>query len=103
MSSELFRGKMTKMETYLVDERKTEIEMATITGSSRIDAIGVISARNLTNPHLVVKFVAGGTYLYRKVPTEKIDALLQAESVGKYFGAYIQNKYSFVKIFPSVK
>ena len=39
-----------------------------------------------------------GTYVYKDVPKEKYDALLKAESKGKYLCANIKGNYDFERI-----
>lgn len=46
---------------------------------------------------LGIKFVGGGTYHYSNVPQETFDALMRAESVGKYFGSNIRGKFAYDK------
>jgi hypothetical protein len=57
--------------------------------SSNIEAIGYDHENN----DLHIKFIGGKTYIYEKVVLSVYDELMTAESVGKYFSAYIKNKY----------
>lgn len=51
-----------------------------------------------TTSTLKVRFKTGGEYHYKNVPKKEHDALLSAESVGKYFIKNIKNSYNFNKI-----
>ena len=42
---------------------------------------------------LAVQFRGGKTYHYDNVPTEVVDAMGKAESLGKFIGAHIRGKY----------
>jgi hypothetical protein len=42
---------------------------------------------------LVIQFRGGKTYHYDKVPTEVVDAMNKAESVGKFIGSHIRGKF----------
>ncbi len=44
---------------------------------------------------LTAEFLAGGIYQYRGVPRAKYEALLQAESKGRYFNANIRDHYDY--------
>ncbi len=55
--------------------------------SSNIAAIGYEGDK------LEIQFNNGRTYRYHEVPQEVADALLNADSVGKYFAAHIKNQY----------
>lgn len=50
------------------------------------------------NGTLWVRFKNGGTYTYAKVPKSVHDALMRAESKGKYFIAHVKNVYEYAKI-----
>ena len=47
---------------------------------------------------LEVEFTTGSIYQYHCVPQEEFDAMINAASKGKYFGANIRNKSTFVKL-----
>jgi hypothetical protein len=61
--------------------------------SSQIAAVGFDSAENI----LAVQFKRGGLYFYHDVPREKFDALMQAESVGKFHAQHIKLAHRFTK------
>ena len=61
--------------------------------SSQIASVGHDSETNT----LHVEFKGGGTYEYDGVPEEVFFNLLQAESVGQYFGKSVRGKYKFTK------
>ena len=42
---------------------------------------------------LVIEFRSGGVYEYRRVPYSEYARLMNASSHGKYFHAYIKNRY----------
>lgn len=42
---------------------------------------------------LAVQFRGGKTYHYDNVPTEVVDAMGKAESVGKFIGAHVRGKF----------
>jgi len=62
--------------------------------SSNISHVGYDETKGI----LVVKFKAGATYEYDKVPVLEFQNLLKAESIGKYFSSKIRNKYVTRKI-----
>lgn len=43
--------------------------------------------------HLVVTFKNGARWQYRDVPADIVDAMLHAESIGRYFGQNIRSQY----------
>ena len=47
---------------------------------------------------LEIEFTNGGTYQYFDVPQSAYDGLMTAPSHGKFFHAYIRNKYRYTKI-----
>jgi len=47
---------------------------------------------------LEIEFTNGRIYQYDGVELEKAEALINAESVGKFFFANIKNKYQFFEI-----
>jgi hypothetical protein len=47
---------------------------------------------------LTLGFNAGGYYDYLDVPKEICDGIIAAESKGKYYHAYIKNKFIYNKI-----
>ena len=55
--------------------------------SSNIHSIGYMAGL------LVVRFQNSGTYLYRDVPKELVAELLNASSCGRFFNAYIRDRY----------
>lgn len=69
------------------------MERKTITSTS-IREIGYDSDSQL----LEITFHRGGSYEYSGVPQDEYDAFMAAESQGKYFHAYIKNKYPTTKI-----
>lgn len=75
-------------------ETATEVQIAyqPVT-SSQIAACGYDARLQV----LGVKFVGGGTYHYSDVPQGVFDALVKAESAGKYFGANIRGKFAYDK------
>lgn len=62
--------------------------------SSNISSIGY----DHTTQTLEIEFKGGGVYSYPDVPKEKADALMNAESVGKYFHAHIRNSHPHTKL-----
>lgn len=67
-------------------EATMEIELKEVQ-SSNITHIGYDAATQT----LIVKFKGSGKYSYAPVPQEKFDALMLAESKGKYFAAEIRS------------
>jgi hypothetical protein len=62
--------------------------------SSMIRSIGY----NMESSTLEIDFLKGGLYNYADVPQGVYDALMGAESHGKYFLANIKNTYSTSKL-----
>ena len=50
------------------------------------------------NKTIEVEFVEGGIYRYFDVPKEIYEALLKAESKGRFYVAEIRDKYMYEKI-----
>lgn len=61
--------------------------------SSELASVGYDEASHV----LEVEFVAGGTYRYGGVPLEVYDALMAADSLGRYFNAHIRGHYLYAK------
>jgi hypothetical protein len=53
---------------------------------------------DLENWELTLSFVKGGNYRYREVPPETWEAMVEAESVGKFFNKEIRSKFDYQKI-----
>ena len=70
------------------------MERIEIPESSNIESIGY----NPNSDVLEIKFRSGGLYWFQECPQEIYDALMAAESKGKYFGQHIKGKYQCVKI-----
>ena len=47
---------------------------------------------------LEVTFKNGATYAYSRVPASEHDALMRADSHGKYLNAYIKPRYAATKL-----
>ena len=47
---------------------------------------------------LTIEFHSGGVYEYYHVPPSEYDGLMNARSHGKYFHAYIKNRFSCRRI-----
>jgi hypothetical protein len=47
---------------------------------------------------LELEFCSGALYQYFEVPEEEHQALLSAESKGRYFGFHIRNQYRFERL-----
>lgn len=59
--------------------------------SSNIKSIGY----DADSKTLEVEFIGGRLYQYRNVDSEKHNALMKAESVGKFYAVNIKNKYDW--------
>lgn len=62
--------------------------------SSNIAAVGY----NEATKKLHVQFHNGSTYVYDDVPADVHEALVNADSVGKYFNANVKDVYSYARI-----
>ena len=62
--------------------------------SSRILKMSYIKSKKL----LTITFNSGATYEYYDVPTEVIDGITQADSLGKYFDAHIKDRYNYRRV-----
>jgi hypothetical protein len=62
--------------------------------SSNIESIGY----DEDNKMLEIKFKSGGIYQYKGVPSKVFQNLMNASSHGKYFSAFIKDKYPTVKL-----
>lgn len=66
----------------------------TTVSSSNINSIGY-EAETQT---LEIEFMRGSVYQYSDVPVEEYEAIMNADSKGKYFNANIKNHYHFNKL-----
>lgn len=62
--------------------------------SSQIDSVGY----DKSNQYLYVRFRGGALYVYYGVVEYIFDGFMKAQSMGKYFGAYIRNKYKYTRL-----
>lgn len=62
--------------------------------SSDINTVGYDSETQT----LEVEFIKGGVYQYSGVPAGEHDALMNADSKGKYLNANIKGRYPFSKM-----
>lgn len=62
--------------------------------SSRILKMSYIKSKRL----LTITFNSGATYEYYDVPTEVIDVITQADSLGKYFDKNIKGIYNYRRV-----
>lgn len=62
--------------------------------SSRILKMSYIKSKKL----LTITFNSGATYEYYGVPTEVIDGITQADSLGKYFDKNIKGIYNYRRV-----
>lgn len=72
---------------------KNDVSMIPVQ-SSNVLAVGYDDGTH----SLVVRFKANTVYVYQDVPVEKFDALLKAESVGKFINSNIKGTYPFRKV-----
>lgn len=49
---------------------------------------------------MILRFHTGGDYEYMEVDRKVFDALVKAESAGKFFHQHIRGKYDFLKVTP---
>jgi len=47
---------------------------------------------------LYIRFHHGGTYRYEAVPASVFEALVAAESAGKFFSQFIKGKYAYARL-----
>lgn len=50
------------------------------------------------NQYLYVQFKGGSVYVYDGVVKYVYDGFINAESIGRYFGQYIRNKYKYTQL-----
>ena len=62
--------------------------------SSDINAIGY----DPETQTLEVEFVKGGVYQYTSVPSSEHEAIMNADSKGKYLNANIKGRYPYTKL-----
>jgi len=62
--------------------------------SSNIEAVHY----DLMNKELYVKFTSGSIYSYQNVEHHVYDSLVNADSIGKFFGKEIRNEYDFERL-----
>lgn len=59
--------------------------------SSQIASVGY----DQDTEELEIEFHNGSLYVYKNVPFNEFQSLMDAESVGKYFSSNIKNKYQW--------
>jgi hypothetical protein len=62
--------------------------------STNLASVGYDAAARV----LEIEFHSGGVYRYREVPRAVFDALLAAESKGRYFLEHIRGKFAFDRV-----
>jgi hypothetical protein len=62
--------------------------------SATLQSVGYESKRQV----LELEFCSGALYRYFEVPEEEHQALLGAESKGRYFGLHIRDQYGFERL-----
>lgn len=62
--------------------------------SSNLASVGYDAATNT----LEIKFCSGGVYQYATVPESVYSALMEADSLGKYFYRHIRDRYLTTRI-----
>ena len=62
--------------------------------SSNLKSVGY----DETSKTLEIEFLHGGVYQYFSVPKSEYEALMKADSHGKYFIAHIKDSYDFEKL-----
>ena len=62
--------------------------------SATLQSVGYESKRQV----LELEFCSGALYRYFEVPEEEHQALLGAESKGRYFGLHIRDQYRFERL-----
>lgn len=62
--------------------------------SSNVDSIGFDESSQI----LYVRFLSGGTYIYKGVGQYEFDGLLNAPSIGSYLHRNIKNTYPYERI-----
>ena len=65
--------------------------------SARVASTVIAEVRYLDDGILEVHFHNGRVYRYLDVPPEEYDALIGAESVGKYFNEEIRTRYRVLR------
>lgn len=74
---------------------KNSFEMKRIAVNSTVLAsVGYLKGKKL----LEIEFNSGGIYDYTGVPKWEYEALMHAESHGKYFTSRIRNEYSYKRV-----
>lgn len=95
-------AKKLKFKPWVLENINVPINMFQIQNSSQIESVGCYMVEkeepeeDITN--LIVKFHAGGVYIYYDVPFNKIVELRNAESAGKYLNSEIKGKFTFQKL-----
>jgi len=67
--------------------------MAAVQSSNISDITYIESEQELS-----VEFNSGSTYVYQKVPSEVHEALMEADSHGKYLNSHIKGNYDFERL-----
>lgn len=65
-----------------------------------VDSSSIKSVGHTEKDGLEIEFTSNAVYRYPTVPASVYQALLQAESVGKFFGANIRPKFKGVEVQP---
>ena len=78
----------------MITEELGSWDKSTIVGSSNIRSVAYNDKRRI----LEVTFHHGSSYQYSGVPRSAYEALLVADSAGKYFAEHIKHKYIYGKV-----
>jgi hypothetical protein len=68
--------------------------LRTPVASSNLLSVGYVAATRT----LEIEFRSGGIYKYNGVPVKEYNAFIAAPSQGKYFLAYIKDRYSTTQV-----
>lgn len=77
---------------HIIDDRLQGFEISK-KPSSNVDYYGS-NGKDI----VFIQFINGVSYLYHNVKKEDIDAMNQAESIGKYMAVLAKKKYDFSKL-----
>ena len=66
--------------------------------SSQIKSIGYEPTGDSTRGTLEIEFTNGAVYQYADVPAETHKALMEAESIGRYFNKFLKFGYQYKRV-----
>lgn len=82
------------MQTVVIKQEVSFVEMTAVENSSQIAAIGYDQSAKV----LHVQFHSGGTYAYEDVPADMADAFAKSDSKGRFLSTHIKGRHPYRQV-----